>query len=385
MDTALLSRKLHTVQEIIQGCGAAARQYGVGPWRIWPRFLGLYRKRFSPREIFLWGLLDPGLGTADLAGYVSKENLLRLQRRYNPAEHANLVEDKAVFYTRCAGLGLPAPETLAIFDAERAWLTAESRFVSLPELIAYLGEQGRPELVIKPADGVYGDGVRLLSRTAEGWHDHSGRPVDAAALAAYCRDHAAYRRFLLQPRLHNHGSIRQLTGTGTLQTVRVITCSAGDGAPGRIILANWRIAGHEGIADNFDYGRAGNLLADVAVDTGRVRRVIAPQPDRQGTRSVSAHPVTGQRLDGFRLPDWNAVRELLLAGSSHFAPLRLIGWDVALTDDGPVLLEANAWFDAGQNAFRALPAVLEGLGARDSGYGRGKQTAGGSDVRTAAD
>ena len=354
-----ISRKFATVRDIVQGCDAAADQYHVNHWKVWRRFLGLYSRRFSPREIFLWGLLDPSLGRGDLASYVSKEALLRLQRRHNPPEYANLVEDKAVFYPHCEGVGLPVPRLLATFNGDQAWLTEMSRFVSTVDLPEHGRRLGWGDFLVKPGEGVYGRGVRLVRDTAAGWADQFGSAFDTEGIAEYCRQYAVYRRFLLQERVHNHSLIGSLTGVDTLQTVRVITVAAGDGNPGEIVLANWRIAGRNGVTDNFDYGRGGNFLADVDVANGRIRHVVGPAPDRQGVEAASTHPVTGASLAGVTLPHWPLVREVVIAGTVHFAPLQLIGWDIALTESGPVLLEANAWFDAGQNAFCALPMVLE--------------------------
>lgn len=358
--TATFSRKLATLTTIMRGCRAAGNQYATPPWRVWPRFLGLYGRRFSPREIFLWGLLDPDLGVEDLQGYVSKENLLRFQRRYNPAGYANLVEDKSVFYPLCEGVGLPTPRLLALFSGPSAWLADRGCFVASSGLLNQVNRQSWDAFVMKPDKGVYGRGVYMVTSAGDGnWVDQSGDVFSENGFERYCNSYPGYCRYLLQERLHNHPEISALTGVTTLQTVRVITVSAGDGRPGEVVLANWRIAGDDSITDNFDYGRGGNLLAEIDVVSGCVRRAVGPVPEHQGVCAIGEHPRTGAALTGFRLPHWQEVREVVLAGTAHFAPLRLLGWDIAITQRGPVLIEANAWFDAGQNAFGNLPTLVE--------------------------
>ncbi len=361
---SLFSRKRDTARYIATGCREAMRQYDAPSTRVWLRFLRQYARRFSPREIFLWGLLDPTLTSSDLAKYVSKETLLRIQRKHNPESYANLVEDKVVFYAQCSGFGLPTPQTLAILTRSGGWVPGEKSLSGWQECVGRLNTLKEDQFILKPDTGVYGRGVRMVGRNADGrWVDQHGNVFDDQGMKRYLTEQAAYDRFLIQERIHNHGQIAELTGLGTLQTVRVITVSDGRGEPGEIVLANWRIAGREGVTDNFDYGKGGSLLADVDAMTGRVRRVVGPNAHGNGIEVVRRHPVTDASLEDFSLPHWEEVWETLRRATVHFAPLRLIGWDVALSDSGPVLIEANARFDAGQNAFRALPTLIQRIDA----------------------
>ncbi|MBN9282025.1 MAG: hypothetical protein J0H37_07220, partial [Hyphomicrobium denitrificans] len=61
-------------------------------------------------------------------------------------------------------------------------------------------------------------------------------------------------------------------------------------------------------------------------------------------------------LEGFRLPDWTLVTELALRAARTFLPLRTIGWDIALTPDGPVIVEGNRWWDPPNDAVIGPPA-----------------------------
>ena len=57
------------------------------------------------------------------------------------------------------------------------------------------------------------------------------------------------------------------------------------------------------------------------------------------------HPVTGSPVTGRIVQHWAEIRDLAIAGHRVFADRMLLGWDVALTPDGPVLVEANAYPD----------------------------------------
>src|SRR3546814_13560888 len=50
-------------------------------------------------------------------------------------------------------------------------------------------------------------------------------------------------------------------------------------------------------------------------------------------------------MTGMALPDWDQVRDLVQAAARVFAVQKSLGWDVALTDSGPLLLEGNWHYD----------------------------------------
>ena len=91
------------------------------------------------------------------------------------------------------------------------------------------------------------------------------------------------------------------------------------------------------MADN--YWRAGNLLAQVQMESGRILRVTSGAGLE--ARNHLTHPDTGAALIGFELPQWNAMKQLALDGARVMRHVSLIGWDIACTDKGPVIVEMN--------------------------------------------
>jgi len=47
----------------------------------------------------------------------------------------------------------------------------------------------------------------------------------------------------------------------------------------------------------------------------------------------------------FKVPKWEQCIALVLEAQQAFSPLRTIGWDVAVTDDGVFLIEGNVFWD----------------------------------------
>jgi hypothetical protein len=152
-----------------------------------------------------------------------------------------------------------------------------------------------------------------------------------------------YHSFVVQERLRNHAELMRLSQTDSLQTARVQTLVDREKVA-RILNAELKIVGGNSSTDNFDYGRTGNLIALASLETGSLKPALSVTADGLA-EPVFYHPKTGVRIEGFPLPLWNETCELVRETALKFFPLRTIGWDVALTPKGPVIVEGNTWWD----------------------------------------
>jgi hypothetical protein len=62
---------------------------------------------------------------------------------------------------------------------------------------------------------------------------------------------------------------------------------------------------------------------------------------------VTRHPDTGVLLDGHRLPGLADATAMACAFHREIGGLHTIGWDLALTGGGPMIVEANAHWGEG--------------------------------------
>lgn len=129
-----------------------------------------------------------------------------------------------------------------------------------------------------------------------------------------------------------HSDLMKLSPSG-LNTIRVITQLC-DGVVD-ILGARLRIS----VNSPVDNMAAGNLAAWVDVDTGVV---MGPGVFSDITKEdVSIHPVTGQQITCFIVPEWNKVIDLARNTAKYIPDNRSVGWDIAITEDGPELIEGN--------------------------------------------
>lgn len=59
------------------------------------------------------------------------------------------------------------------------------------------------------------------------------------------------------------------------------------------------------------------------------------------------HPLTGVEFAGYEIPFWKEVVDLVKNAHAQFYSLQSIGWDIVITEKGPVLLEGNDDWEIG--------------------------------------
>ncbi len=114
-------------------------------------------------------------------------------------------------------------------------------------------------------------------------------------------------------------------------TLRVMTFAHNDQS--RVVMAVARVGSGASIMDNFHQGGMGVLID---MDRGCL---VGNGFDKKVNESPTS--VTGVVFDGYPIPYWDEVKEMVCEAALVNQGVNLIGWDVALSVDGPLIIEAN--------------------------------------------
>lgn len=359
-----MSLSTRKILDEIANIGSASLRYRANPVGTAIRYWKLYRGGlFSPHEIRFFSLLDPSLSPEALGRVVSKEALVRVQARLNPAEARLLTEDKTLFHDRCLADGLPVPPVLAVYDTASGIEHTAGSLTSATALARFLDASEERTLIVKPLNGVNGEGIVRLDRHESGWIDTHGEPLDFATLAAGMK-HSGYRRWLIQVFVDGHPELRRLSRTRALQTVRAVT-AIDDTGEVRLLATRLRLVCGDVPFDNFNYGSTGNVIANVGLDDGRIVSVVGLDRESETLRFFENHPATGERLIGYEVPQWQTVQALALRAARAFPELRTVGWDIGLSLPEPCLIEGNATWGilSGEPRMGEIHRFLRGLDA----------------------
>src|SRR5699024_9215238 len=127
-------------------------------------------------------------------------------------------------------------------------------------------------------------------------------------------------------------------------TVRVVTAMVN--RQPKILFACIKLTVGANATDNFSHGSTGNLAVAIDVRSGALAAGwCSSRRDWPLMQSMDVHPDTGNRIRGKVLPLWSDVVDLALAGQATLPDMKTVGWDIAITGDGVMVIEANGGYN----------------------------------------
>jgi hypothetical protein len=247
-----------------------------------------------------------------------------------------LLGDKRIYCAMLSGFGLQTPRIQAC--AHHRLRALDSPVLRDPSALAgWLARDADYPLFGKPLRGQASEGTVSINR-----YDRKtgmlelieGRNLNADALTQEIFDRYGRSGYMFMDRLVPHPKIRAMSGD-TTGSVRLVTLTNGWRA--RPLYAIWKIPAVDAISDTL--WRPGNMISLIDIADGTILRVVEGSGFLK--RDHEDHPQTGAKLIGVRLPMWNRVVAAGRAAAEVTPGVRMIGWDIAVTSSGPVILEAN--------------------------------------------
>ena len=298
--------------------------------------------RMRPLEALEYGVFAPeGRNASD---YLSKRTCSGLQRKLNPPDWFWVTEDKGIFNSLCEARSIPVPKCHALLFRDSAGVSG-GRPVP-PTRAGWVETIARLDLdkvVIKPCRHSYGRGLFVpeVQGTAI---KAAGQSFDGIEqMVAHMFDLPELTSWIIQERIRSHETMDSFSGTEHLQTMRIYTHVDADGHI-HVIDSFLKVIGADSAIDNFQHGTLGNFIAPIHVSTGRLEPAITRSAERRWSR-LETHPRTGERFEDFTIPLWEDAKALVVRSAEYFKPIRSLGWDVAVTPQGPVVIEANIRWD----------------------------------------
>ena len=180
--------------------------------------------------------------------------------------------------------------------------------------------EGKDKFIIKPFSGHSGEGIEIIKvkdfETVEELFNYTLEKIPYVA----------------------EELIKQNDGLGafhkeSVNTIRVVTFQYKKDVS--ILWAFLRTGQGDSTVDNMGAAGFGALIDH---ETGKI---ISDGVDWKGEKSV-IHPDSKIKFKGYQIPKWNELLETVKGLAKELSEMHCVGWDLALTDKGWVLVEGNA-------------------------------------------
>lgn len=141
--------------------------------------------------------------------------------------------------------------------------------------------------------------------------------------------------FLFQQRITQHPELSRINPT-SINTIRLTTVRNLKTKEVKVWPSALRVGLNGNYVDNLSQG---GLIIGIDLATGKLNRYGFQRPEFGGRRE--AHPDTGLVFNQFAIPFFKEAVEKALYFHSMLKDIHSIGWDIAITPEGPIFIEGN--------------------------------------------
>lgn len=236
--------------------------------------------------------------------FLTWPRLLKLVPKFNKTAKESdfaLIQDKASFN--------------ALFSAyiKRDWLFIPDH--SEEDIRAFL--QRNPKFLLKACTGTQGQGISLFT-------------TDSLDPDSFLQEYVG-KPFLLEAFIQQHPALAA-PNPSSVNTIRIVTARLG--ADIMLVGAGLRCGGSHSFVDNLHNGGA---AYPINLEKGIVS---GPGVDFRAENTFLRHPSSNYVMPGLAIPYWNTLLQTVRE-ASILTPIGYVGWDVAITETGIEIIEAN--------------------------------------------
>jgi len=303
-------------------------------------------------------------GQKNLMAHLGKKEMNLIQEIICDAGAVDILGNKLSFHQYYALHNISLPHLLGYNINESGfsckdgnWVRYDiSDFDSGSEYLSFvLAESMNKSIFIKPITGSCGHSTKKIRISS---HFSLQQMVDTLTFLSK-------GSFLIQDEIIQHMDLGILNDT-SLNTIRMDTFKARGKRP-EILSAFLRVGLSGSHIDNI---QAGGIFVPIDIENGRLR-AYGRNKLMKGARTYSMHPDSEILFSNFQLPFFADVKQLALDAAS-LMPQAMIGWDIAISNHGPVLIEGNARYydmqlsDIAYGGYRNNPVFQKALALANS-------------------
>lgn len=296
--------------------------------------LALRARRGVQISYYLTGALGRApLNWQEKLGYVGPKAYERMVWSLNDPDYRKISQNKLTEKALLQALSIPTAEFLGYFHPQDGSDTKGRPLRTPNELAQFLADCGERKICFKQTESWNGAGfipVSIGLPDDNRWLEISGRgAVSCGELHHMLSTGTGY---VIERYIDQHSAYAAYHPN----SINGYRFWVAQNADGRVtpLIANLRFGCGGALTDN----SAGRVLVDVDITSGILgtAHLLTYTND-----TTSVHPDTGIQLTGEHLPMFHEAKQLACDALRIFPETRFAGVDIAMSKDGPVVLELN--------------------------------------------
>lgn len=256
----------------------------------------------------------------------------------NPVKYYSLARNKYLAHKMLEDTGVRKSELYCYYQPEARFISSNEKASDREGVLRILENKKVQSCVIKTTESSHGDNVWVINAIEY-------QVVDAV-MTRFDGQTLLLSSILGKEALIFESVVKQTKqfaafNESSVNTVRFMTTLYPDGSAR--VIATWFKVGRKGkCVDNA--GNGGNVDAAIDTATGKIYNVFQFDGWRKA-KQIEKHPDSGNQLNGVMVENWQAIKEEVKRFQQAFPYCKAAGWDIAITDDGPVVIEVNDFWD----------------------------------------
>lgn len=252
----------------------------------------------------------------------------------NYNSHRIILHDKSLFGIIADAYGINTPKNIGIIQNESIYFYASKQCfpITQHDVIRIL-EEGLCEdhrvLFVKQIDGECANGVyRVEINEGQLWL--KGKTINLDTFSSIDK------RYIIQESIANQHSALNALHPQSINTIRLVTVYNRQTRDVEVFASCLRV----GTGNHyFDNTSAGGLIVGIDAKKGVLYKYGFFKP-QFGTKTVE-HPDSHIIFENYVIPYWNEVVYQAKAFHRFLYGVHSIGWDIGITEKGPVFIEGN--------------------------------------------
>lgn len=251
----------------------------------------------------------------------------------NPRKHAVLARDKFVGHALLSKIGVSTAQLYFAYDEETDGRTDSLILNNVVQVVDIIKRLDIKSFVAKPAaDSAHGKGVGVYD---------VNKIVEFGGSEIRMNDILSCGKMVLFESLIKQTEQMARINRSSVNTIRMMTALYPNQEV-KMIAAFIKIGRAGSCVDNA--GSGGNVDCAVNLETGELYNALQFN-SWEDVFPIERHPDSDVKLNGLIIENWEEIKRTVMEWQAQIPYLKTIGWDVAVTEKGPVIVEINNWWD----------------------------------------